>query len=109
MADDATMIEVETDEASDSWGFVGVVRVGGIEAYRTVRRYPSPSVARAAVMQLLVGSLGILLAGQEWRAAADEFGHPPLRVELGFGLGLDRQPRGDEPSAGDVVGVVHDP
>jgi hypothetical protein len=97
MTEDTPMIAVDTDEASDSWGFVGVVRVGGIEAYRTIRRYPSPSAAHAAAVQLLAGTVGILLAGQEWRGAADEFGHPPLRVELGFGLGLDRQPRDDRP------------
>ncbi|NPC97301.1 hypothetical protein [Nocardioides sp. zg-DK7169] len=93
MTDDHLIISVETVEASDSWGFVGVVRVGGIEAYRTIRRYSSPSAAHTAAVQLLVNTVGILLAGQEWRGAAEEFGHPPHRVELGFGLGLDRQPQ----------------
>jgi hypothetical protein len=83
---DELFITVDTAPASDNWGFVGRVLVGEHEAYRTIRAYPSPAEALSAVQQLISGVLGSLLAGQEWRAAQDEFGHAPRRTELDFGL-----------------------
>ena len=79
-------IKVSSVPASDSWGFVGLILVGEHEAYRSIRAYDSPRAALDAVQELLAGVLGALAAGQEWRAAQDEFGHAPRRVELEFGL-----------------------
>ena len=42
------LITVEASEASDSWGFVGVVKVGDYEAYRTIRAYTAPTEALGA-------------------------------------------------------------
>jgi hypothetical protein len=80
-------IKVDSSPASDNWGFVGRVLVGEHEAYRTIRAYPTPAAALAAVQGLVAGVLGSLLAGQEWRGAQEEFGHVPRRTELDFGLG----------------------
>jgi hypothetical protein len=80
------LISIDAAPASDSWGFVGRVLIGDLEAYRTIRAYASPTEAAEATSHLLAGVLGPLLAGQEWNSANDEFGHAPLRTELGFGL-----------------------
>jgi hypothetical protein len=72
MQDDHPLISLDALEARGAWGFVGVVRVGDHEAFRTLRRYPVPSDARAAVEHLLAHVLGAMLRGQERRAAADE-------------------------------------
>ena len=93
MEDDRLYICVDAAEASDAWGFVGVVHVGGYEAYRTIRGYPVPTEARAAAERLLADVLGALLAGQEWRTASDDAGRAARRADLGLGLGL-RQPDG---------------
>lgn len=84
--DQDALITLSAAPASDSWGFVGVIRVGKYEAYRTIRAYRSPSEALETAQRLLGGVLGTLMAGQEWRTAEGDFGHPPLRTELGFGL-----------------------
>ena len=68
-------IWVDAIEARDAWGFVGVVRVGDHEAYRTPHSYPVPSDARAAAEQLLANLLGSLLTGQEARTASDGHHH----------------------------------
>jgi hypothetical protein len=94
----ALLISIDVVPASDSWGFVGRVLVGEVEAYRTIRAHPSPAEAATATTQLLAGVLGPMLAGQEWHDATDEFGHAPRRLELGLGLtGLrdHRDGRGD--------------
>ena len=83
--DQNVLITLGTSPSSDSWGFVGVVSVGDFEAYRTIRAYPVPGDALRAAQQLLAGVLGSLMAGQEWRSAQEEFGHAPLRSELGLG------------------------
>lgn len=83
---DQMFIKIDTSPASDSWGFVGRVLVGDHEAYRTIRAYPTPSEALEATQSLVGDVLGSLLAGQEWRAAHQEFGHAPRRAELDFGL-----------------------
>jgi hypothetical protein len=84
--DDELLITITTDPASDSWGFVGVVSVGDHEAYRTNRAYTSPAEALGATQRLLADVLGTLMAGQEWGAAQNDFGHAPRRTELEFGL-----------------------
>ena len=86
MPDQDLLITIDTAPASDNWGFVGRVLVGEHEAYRTIRAYAAPAEALSAAQALLAGVLGTLLAGQEWRAAQEEFGHAPLRTELDFGL-----------------------
>ena len=84
--DDELLITITTDPASDSWGFVGIVSVGDHEAYRTIRAYTSPAEALGATQRLLADVLGTLMAGQEWGAAQNDFGHAPRRTELEFGL-----------------------
>lgn len=83
---DELLITISTSPASDGWGFVGVVSVGDQEAYRTVRAYTAPGDALQATQRLLADVLGTLMAGQEWGAAQNEFGHAPRRAELEFGL-----------------------
>jgi hypothetical protein len=91
MADkDELQITVTSAPASDSWGFVGVVSVGGFEAYRTIRAYTTPGDALGVAQHLLAEVLGVLMAGQEWRMAEGEFGHAPLRTDLQFGLHAHR-------------------
>jgi hypothetical protein len=82
MQNDHSLISWDALAARDAWGFVGVVRVGEHEAFRTLRSYPVPSEARTAVEQLLAHVLGTMLTGQE-RRAADEPGPGPRRSELG--------------------------
>jgi hypothetical protein len=77
---DGVLITLSSDPASDSWGFVGVVRVGDFEAYRTIGVLPSPGEALGAAQHLLADVLGSLMAGQEWRSVQDEFGHAPRRT-----------------------------
>ena len=64
------LITVGSDVASDSWGFVGVVKVGQFEAYRTLEAFPTPAEAQNGAQEILSGILGELLAGAEWRPAA---------------------------------------
>jgi hypothetical protein len=78
------LVILDSAAASDSWGFVGVVRVGSFEAYRTIRAYASPGDAIEAVQRLLGKCLGTLMAGQEWNESVEELGHAPLRSELGL-------------------------
>jgi hypothetical protein len=94
------MITLYSSPASDSWGFVGVVSVGGFEAYRTIRAYPTPGEALETAQRLLAEVLGALMAGQEWRTSETEFGHAPLRTELGFGLRPHRPPTSVSDRAG---------
>jgi hypothetical protein len=102
--DDDVLINITTSPASDNWGFVGVVVVGDHEAYRTIRAYPAPGEALAATQQLLADVLGGLMAGQEWAAAQSEFGHPPRRTELEFGL-QGRATHQEAPTAPDDDGT----
>ena len=88
--DQTLHITLTSAPASDSWGFVGVVRVGEHEAYRSIRAYSSPTMALTATQDVLADVLGTLMAGQEWRTAQDEYGHAPRRTELGFGLKAER-------------------
>ena len=86
VSDSGVLITIDSDEASDSWGFVGTVHIGAFEAYRTIRAYTTPGEAREAAQQLLAEVLGSLMAGQEWRTASEAFGHAARRSELGLGL-----------------------
>jgi hypothetical protein len=100
MADDSDLlIAISTDEASDSWGFVGVVKIGDVEAYRTIEAFPSHGEALRATQALVAGALGELLAGQEWRSVREATGKPPLRKDFNFsafrwsrGLGKPAEP-----------------
>lgn len=85
-SDQTLHITLTSAPASDSWGFVGVVRVGEHEAFRSIRAHPTPAAALTATQHVLSDVLGTLMAGQEWRTAQDEYGHAPRRTELGFGL-----------------------
>jgi hypothetical protein len=79
-------ITVEADAASDSWGFVGVVRVGQSVAYRTVEAFPTPSDAVSEMQSILSTVLGELLAGAEWRRVREQTGAIPTRRDLGLGV-----------------------
>src|SRR4051795_3682311 len=83
------LVTVGSDVASDSWGFVGVVKVGQFEAYRTLEAFPTPPEAQNAAQEILAGILGELLAGAEWRRVRDAKGAPPTRKDLALGI-LDR-------------------
>ena len=85
------LMRIDATPASDSWGFVGRVLIGDLEAYRTIRSYVTPTEASQAASRLLAGALGPLLAGQEWSLASGEVGHAARRIELGFGLTAHRQ------------------
>jgi hypothetical protein len=80
------LVTVGSDPASDNWGFVGVVRVGRYEAYRTLESFPTAGEAQQAAQEILAGVLGELLAGAEWRRVREAKGSPPTRRDLGFGL-----------------------
>lgn len=76
------LIRITSDEASDSWGFVGVVLVGEVEAYRTLEAFSTPSEAAAACQRLVADAFGEVLAGREWRAVRDERGALPTRQDF---------------------------
>lgn len=97
MADGDLLISISADEASDSWGFVGVVRVGEVEAYRTIEAFPSHGDALRATQTLVAGVLGELLAGQEWRSVRESTGRPPTRQDFNIGAfqSIRRQPPKD--------------
>jgi len=80
------LIRVTSDAASDSWGFVGVVRVGESEAYRTLEAFTTPKLAQKAAQEILAGVLGELLAGAEWRRVREEKGAPPTRRDIALGV-----------------------
>lgn len=86
------LVSVSTDEASDSWGFVGVVKVGEVEAFRTLEAFPSRAEALRATQGLMGDVLGELLAGREWRAVRDVTGQPPTRQD--FNISAFRTSRG---------------
>ena len=79
-------ITIGSDPASDSWGFVGVVRVGEVEAYRTLQAYPTPDEAARAAQELVADFLGGVLAGREWQHVRDDNGHLPLRKDFNFSV-----------------------
>jgi hypothetical protein len=80
------LITLGCDPASDSWGFVGVVKVGELEAYRTLEAFPSPADALTATQEIVAGVLGELLAGAEWRRVRESKGGPPTRRDLALGI-----------------------
>jgi hypothetical protein len=80
------LIAVTSDAASDSWGFVGVVKVGDFEAYRTLEAFATPNLAQTATQEILAGVLGELLAGAEWRRVRETKGTPPTRRDLALGV-----------------------
>ena len=83
MASDGEMlISITADEASDSWGFVGVVKVGQVEAFRTLEAFRSPAEALHSTQRLVGDVLGELLAGREWRTVRDSTGQPPTRQDF---------------------------
>jgi hypothetical protein len=75
------LISLGFAEATDSHGFVGVVRVGDIEAYRTLEAFPAPIEALRRTQELVGSVLGELLAGAEWRRMRDDQGRPPTRED----------------------------
>jgi hypothetical protein len=83
---DELLISISTDQASDSWGFVGVVKVGEFEAYRTLNAFSTPGDALAAAQALMGGILGEWLAGSEWRQLHEATGRAPTRQDLNLGV-----------------------
>jgi hypothetical protein len=80
------VITLDTAPASDGWGFVGRLLVGELEAYRTLRAYPTPTEARAATEAIVGRVLGAILAGEEWRSLTATTRHAARRADLNFGL-----------------------
>lgn len=78
------LIHTTAEQASDSWGFVGVVWVGEVEAYRTLEAYLTPREASRAAQQLTADFLGEVLAGREWRTVREEHGTLPTRQHFNF-------------------------
>ncbi|HTZ44372.1 MAG TPA: hypothetical protein VMB79_10965 [Jatrophihabitans sp.] len=87
-------ITIASDAASDAWGFVGVVKVGSFEAYRTIEAFPTPHEAEEQTKQIVGTILGELLAGAEWRRVRDRSGGAPTRADLA--LGVLKTPRPDD-------------
>ena len=88
------LVKIGSDAASDSWGFVGVVTVGEVEAYRTLEAFASPAAATEATANLVADLMGELLAGREWRAVRDDKGKPPTREDFNFSALSVRRPDG---------------
>jgi hypothetical protein len=82
----ALLISIDSDAASDSWGFVGVVKVGDYEAYRTIESFATPAEAERETQQIVGGVLGELLAGAEWRRVRDTTKSAPTRRDLGLAV-----------------------
>ena len=80
------LITVSSDVASGSWGFVGRVLVGEVEAYRTLEAFSTPTEAQEAAQEFLSGVLGELMAGAEWRRGRAVKGVPPTRQDLALGV-----------------------
>jgi hypothetical protein len=89
-------ISISSDEASDSWGFVGVVRVGQLEAYRTMEAFATPSEAQREAQQLLTTVLGEMLAGREWERVRDQTGAVPVRQDFALSAFKTRRRLRDE-------------
>ena len=96
------LIRITSHEASDSWGFVGVVLVGEVEAYRTLEAFSTPSEAAAACQRLVADAFGEVLAGREWRPSVTSAGRcPPARTSTSARCGPTRwTPPGRRPRAG---------
>jgi hypothetical protein len=75
------LISLGFTEATDSYGFVGIIKVGDVEAYRTLEAFPAPLEAVRRTQELVSSVLGELLAGAEWRRLRDEHGRPPTRED----------------------------
>ena len=80
------LISIETDAASDSWGFVGVVKVGAYEAYRTIESFATRAQAEHETQLIVGGVLGEMLAGAEWRRVREVTGSAPTRRDLGLSV-----------------------
>lgn len=89
------LIRIDADAASDSWGFVGVARVGAVEAYRTLEAFASPELATTAMQPLVADVLGEFIAGREWRAVRDQRGATPTRQDFNFSALGRRAPQAD--------------
>jgi hypothetical protein len=61
---------------------VGVVKIGEVEAFRTLEAFPSQAEALRATQRLMGDVLGELLAGREWRTVRDSTGQPPTRQDF---------------------------
>jgi hypothetical protein len=79
-------ISVSADAASDSWGFVGVVSVGDVVAYRTMEAFRTPLEAQRMTRDIIADVLGEMLAAAEWRRVRDSSGGVPTRRDIGLGL-----------------------
>lgn len=83
------LIRVGADRAASGRGFVGVVRVGERDAYRTLRVFSTPESAEDAATSTVSGALGAVLAAVEWRTVQEEMGAPPAPDD--FKSGADRK------------------
>lgn len=96
MPDKELLIRISSVEASDAWGFVGVVCVGDIEAYRTLESFATPEKATRRAQELVASFMGEVLAGREWRAVRENLGHIPLRQDYHFSALGHRRPTSEE-------------
>lgn len=86
MDHETLLISLTTDQASTSWGFVGVVKVGDVEAYRTLGAFTSPGEALRVTQVIMATVLGELLAAAEWRGVREAIGNAPRRTDLNLGV-----------------------
>ncbi len=93
----ADLIKVTADPTGDGENFVGVVEIGEVQAYRTLRRFRSEETAQAWAVELLRDALGSLLAGEEWLRVKSDLDRVPRRIDLFSGRGGELD--GDEPGA----------
>ena len=120
------VISIGAEPSSDSWGFVGVVQVGGFEAYRTIEAFPTPHEAKEAtqgIVGLVLGELsrapsgarcatapGACRPAMTWRSACSSqpVGGRPDRTERGrHRVETVHQPVGGLDHGGDdVIGQV---
>ena len=76
------VIQIDALALTDDHTFIGRVRVGDVEAYRTIRSYAASVDAKRAAAHLLAGLLGPRLAGQEWHALRSATDHTPRRTDF---------------------------
>ncbi len=83
----ADLIKVTADTTDDGEHYVGVVDIGEVQAYRTLRRFRSEETAQAWAVELLRDALGSMLAGEEWLRVKSDLDRVPRRMDLFSGRG----------------------
>ncbi len=81
------LIRVTADRTDDGEHYVGVVDIGEVQAYRTLRRFRSEASAQGWAVELLRDALGGMLAGEEWLRVKSDVERVPRRMDLFSGRG----------------------